>query len=332
VRPTRDEIEDGVYAHIPKALPPSLNYTREITKLAADAERSLALLNGAASMFKHMGRRIEVLTLPSMMKEAVASVRIEGTRTTFDEVAEESAQPSLFEQNPDRQEAWNYSTALRLGFLGMEKLPLSSRLICDVHRRLLMGVRGENKAPGQFRTGQVRIGGASNRDAKYLPPPHIYLAELMGELEKYMNSKDGEPELIRCALIHYQFEAIHPFLDGNGRVGRLLISLYLHDRGLLNYPILSLSQYFEANRDDYYRALEGVNAKENWLNWITFFLDAVLKQARSRYEALCGLSSLYDTTVNQLKQQSLQKGSANICLRKEVARLVHRLAIISFTD
>jgi Fic family protein len=251
-------------------------------------------------MFKH----IEVMTQPSILKEAVASVRIEGTRTSFSDVVEHSTLSEDSEKDPERQEARNYSNALRSGFSGMEKLPLSSRLICDVHRALLRGVRGENKTPGQFRTGQVRIGGVSFKDAKYIPPPHTYIKELIGELEQYMNARDSEPELIRCALIHCQFEAIHPYWDGNGRVGRLLISLYLHDRGLLKYPILSLSQFFEAYKEDYYITLEEASTQGNWDGWVTFFLDAVDKQARTRFEALCRLSTLYETTIEQLRQKS----------------------------
>jgi Fic family protein len=301
MRPPRYEIEEGVYAHIPEPLPPTIKYTRELSDLISKAERSLALLNGAAKMFKH----IEVMTWPSMMKEAVASVRLEGTRTTFDEMVEDSAQPSLFEKDPDRQEAWNYWIAMKLGFFGMERLPLSSRLIRDVHKELLKGVRGEKKTPGQFRTGQNRIGGIGYKDARYIPPPHIYLPELMGELEQYMNAKNGEPELIRCALIHCHFESVHPFWDGNGRVGRLLISLYLHDRGLLEYPILNMSQYFEDDKEGYYEALEKASLGDNWDWWVSYFLNAVWKQAEGRYSAIHRLSSLYETTLEQLKGKSV---------------------------
>lgn len=301
MRDTRYEIEEGIFACIPEPLPPTIKYTKELSELISKAERSLALLNGSAKMFKH----IDVMTWPSMMKEAVSSVRLEGTRTTFDEMAEASAQPSLFEQNPDRQEAWNYCTAMKQGFHEMNRLPLSSRLICDVHRTLLNGVRGQKKTPGEFRKGQNRIGGISYRDAKYIPPPHTYIPELIGELEKYMNAMNGEPELIRCALVHCQFESIHPFWDGNGRVGRLLISLYLHDRGLLYYPILNMSQYFEAYKEGYYRALEEASVKGNWDLWVSYFLDAVWKQAEDRYSAIHRLSSLYDTTLEQLRGKSV---------------------------
>ncbi len=299
MRQTRYEIEVGVFAHIPEPLPPKLEYTRELLDLVSKAERSLALLKGASSMFKH----IEVMTLPSILKEAVASVRLEGTRTTFDEVVEYSAQPNLFEKNPDGQEAWNYSTAMTMGFVSMGRLPLSGRLICEIHKELMKGVRGEKKTPGQFRTGGVRLGGVSNRDAKYIPPPHQFIPELMSELDGYMNAQDGEAELIRCALIHYQFEAIHPFWDGNGRAGRLVISLYLHDRGLLKYPILNMSQYFETYKEGYYSGLEAVSNHGNWAAWVEFFLAAVSRQAQSRFEALGHLSKLYDDTRKMLEDR-----------------------------
>jgi len=294
VRLTKYEIEPGVWAHVPPELPPQVIYTRELLSLSSRAERALASLNEAARLFPHLG----VMLLPSVYQEAVASVGLEGTRTTLAAVVEYSAQPGLFGEKLEEVEAWNYVHAMRAGFHWLTELPLSSRLLRRLHQTLLQGVRGKTKAPGEFRKQCVHL-----KDANYVPPPPQLVPELMTELEGYINDQDDdEAELVRCAIVHYQFEAIHPFLDGNGRMGRLLISLYLHARGLLEHPVLNLSQYLERQRAGYLDRLRAVGEESDWMQWISFFLRAVATQASERRRILLELADFYRQTRDDLER------------------------------
>jgi Fic family protein len=219
---------------------------------------------------------------PFLRREAVLSSRIEGTEASISDLFlfEESANiPSL---PPDTREVMNYISALEYGRTRLDALPISTRLMNEIHEVLLTGVRGENKMPGQLRTSQVYIGreGAPIEQARYIPPPAEYVRDLMYDLEQFANDDTIEmPPLVKCAVMHYQFEAIHPYMDGNGRVGRLLIMLQLCADGVMSTPLLYLSAYFERNRDAYYDHLLEVSATGQWEPWLAYFLDGVAEQA-----------------------------------------------------
>lgn len=219
-------------------------------------------------------------------KEAVVSSRIEGTQTRIDEafLNEEDISP---ERRNDWKEVQNYTKALDISINDLKKLPLSSRLLKKAHEILMLKVRGEHKLPGEFRTSQNWIGGSSPADAIFTPPTHTYVNELMGDLENFLhNDQIQVPMLIRAGIAHYQFETIHPFLDGNGRIGRLLITLYLVSSGLLDQPLLYLSAYFERKKELYYDNLTRVRTKNNLLHWLKYFLVGIEETAKQASETL----------------------------------------------
>ncbi len=279
---------------IPEKLPVKVNYDsliKEITK----AHRALASLD---ALISHLPNP-ELLGRTMQTKEAVLSSKIEGTQATINEVFEFEARPDGgkdIEKKKDISEIINYREALNLGINSLEKTPLSENLVKKLHAILLRSGRGYNKAPGEFRKIQVYIGrpGASIEEASFVPPPSNEIISLFGNLEKYLNSNDERDRLVQIAIAHYQFEAIHPFLDGNGRVGRLLTSLFLFERGLLSHPFLYLSEFFEEHRDDYYDLLRGVSEKKDWQAWIKFFLFALTTQAQDAEKTSKGILDLYE--------------------------------------
>jgi Fic family protein len=233
-----------------------------------------------------------------LVKEATQSSRIEGTRTTLDEAVLE-----VKDINPEKRDDWqevrNYIDAMHYSIARLEELPLSSRLIREAHRILLNGVRGKNKMPGEFRTSQNWIGGATMNDAKFVPPHHSLVPELMGDLENFLNNSDIHvPYLLRIGMAHYQFEAIHPFLDGNGRIGRLLITLYLIDQKVLNKPTLYISDFIEKNRNLYYDNLINVSERNNIEQWLKFFLVGIAETASQAIGTLNKILALRDKIEN----------------------------------
>ena len=272
-------VEGGYWAYVPDPLPPKLTWTSRLVTALSDADRALGELSG-------LGRSIpnpHLLMIPFVRREAVLSSRIEGTQASLSDLyAYEAVQLSLLEQSPDVREVYNYVQALEYGLERLRTFPLSLRLIREIHERLMTGVRGEYQTPGEFRRSQNWIGppGCTLNDATYVPPPVPEMLETLDALERFLHAPASSPPLARLGLIHYQFEAIHPFLDGNGRVGRLLVTLLLCAWNLLPEPLLYLSAYFVARQQTYYDLLLSVSQQGTWETWLTFFLDGISSQSQ----------------------------------------------------
>ena len=286
---------DGQYwsAFVPDPLMPAVVWNDKTIVLLSRADRALSRLEGRAAGLPSP----YLLSQPMAMREAVASSGIEGTTSNIAEIYQFQLD-GVVNDPDDAREVSNYAKAMRYGLQRLAKLPVSLRLIRDAHRELLSGVRGTDRRPGEFRTRQVIIGrqSAGIEGARYVPPPPGEMMAALHELEAFMHSEPNVPLLVQLALIHYQFEAIHPFEDGNGRVGRLLITLLLCERGYLTHPLLYLSDYFAEFRQTYVDALLGISLNGEWEQWIQFFLTAVADvaiDALYRVEKLLIIQSKY---------------------------------------
>ena len=248
----------------------------EILDLLGVADRQL----GRLDMFSEYVPNVELFIQMHITKEAVDSSKIEGTRTRIEDVYVDSSNLKP-EQRLDKHEVQNYINSLFNSIEQLKEIPLSTRLIKSAHKLLMQGVRGKHKTPGRFRKSQNWIGGATINDAAFIPPPDTSVPALMNDLEKFIHNKNHQiPHLIKISIAHYQFETIHPFLDGNGRIGRLLIPLYLSEKDILKQPILYLSNYFEKNRQLYYDHLMNTRVKSDLLPWLKFFLVGVIETAK----------------------------------------------------
>lgn len=271
----------GYYAFIPNPLPPVLNWNESLVSSLSEADRAVGKLAGLSRNLTNP----RLLIRPFIHSEAVLSSKIEGTQATISDVYKyETGQLRLFKDDKDIsdvKEVYNYVLALDYGLKRLQELPLSLRLLRELHKILLEGVRGGESRLGEFRQAQNWIGpeGCSLEEAVYVPPSVNEMNEALASLEKYINQKDNLPPLVRIGLVHYQFEAIHPFIDGNGRIGRLLIILLLCAWSILPQPLLYLSPYFESNRQAYYDLLLEVSERGAWEEWLNFFLGAVKIQA-----------------------------------------------------
>jgi len=304
----RVEYKDMVYwAFVPNPLPPRLSLDAALACPLSDADRALGELAGLGRMMPNP----HLLIGPFLRREAVLSSRIEGTQADIaDLYAYEAGQVYVSAHSPspprhDVQEVGNYVSALEYGMERLETLPMSLRLIRELHERLMGGVRGEQATPGQFRDRQNWIGspGCTPSDADFVPPPVPLMHKALDDLEKYLHAGEGYPPLVRLALIHYQFETIHPFLDGNGRIGRLLVSLLLVSWNLLSQPLLYLSAYFERHRRAYYDHLLAVSERGDWHEWVSFFLRGVAEQARDAIVRAQRLQDLQTGWRTQLQQE-----------------------------
>ena len=240
-------------------------------------------------------------------KEATTSSKIEGTQTNIQDIFLNKDEIQISKRD-DWEEVTNYIEAMNHAVEQLHRLPFSSRLIKQTHKILLKGVRGTHKQPGEFRTSQNWIGGARLSDATFIPPTHQSISELMSDLEKFANNEDNTiPDLLKIGIIHYQFETIHPFLDGNGRVGRLLITLYLVNKGILKRPILYLSEFFESNRTLYYDNLMRVRTHNDIEQWLKFFLTGVIEIAQKgvdTFDKILQLKKHLDQQINQMGNRS----------------------------
>jgi Fic family protein len=304
--PGRLVTHDGNPAFVPTPLPPTLDFTPELVARLSSAASSVGLLAGTGRNLTNPA----LLIAPYLRREAVLSSRIEGTMSTLADLYEDEATGSA---KGDVREVRNYLTAHEYGLEALKNLPLCLRLLREVHRRLMRGVRGHERHPGRFRSYQNWIGrapGAPIAEARYVPPPVPEMGGALVDLEKFLHNQTLPPLLV-AALVHYQFEAIHPFGDGNGRVGRLLISLLLHERGSLPQPLLYISAYFERTGPEYYDRLLRVSTHGDWLGWLVYFLSGVEIQAQAAVddaERLLDLQSHYHEllSANRARQAAHQ--------------------------
>ena len=293
---------DGSYwpAFVPDPLPPIIDWSDDTVSLLSNADRALSGLNGRAAALPNPFLLIRPLTT----REAVASSGIEGTTSNIAELYQYQLD-GITRDRDDAEELDNHVKAMQFGLDRLQQLPMSLRLIREVHQVLMSGVRGSTRRPGEFRTVQVVIGGRRGiRFARYVPPPYAEMMPALHELERFLHSDTRIPLLAQLAMIHYQFEAIHPFEDGNGRTGRLLITLLLCDRGYLANPWLYLSDYFLMYRQEYMDLLLGVSLRGQWEPWIQFFLMAVATvadDAMLRVDKLLAVREDYQERVSSLR-------------------------------
>ena len=280
----------------------------ETLNLLSQADRQL----GRLDMYSEYIPNIDLFISMHVLKEATQSSKIEGTQTNIEDALLDKEDVND-EKRDDWEEVQNYIEALNFAITNLKKLPFSSRLIRETHKILLQGVRGKHKLPGEFRRSQNWIGGTNVNDATFIPPVHSDIHQYMGDLENFVhNSESFFPDLLKIALIHYQFETIHPFLDGNGRVGRLMITLYLVEKEILKKPILYLSDFFERNRTLYYDNLTKVREKDDINQWFKFFLVGVIETAKNSIRTFDGILKLQKDV--EAKIQTLGSRSHNALL------------------
>lgn len=276
-RQTGRIVDCGSYrAFVPDPLPPKIDWTPSLLRALSDADRLIGTLAGEGRSLPNP----HLLIRPFVRREAVLSSRIEGTQATLGELLAAEAGATVERSPDDLREVANYVVALEDGIRQLAKLPLSLRLVRELHAKLMEAVRGDAATPGEFRRTQNWIGpaGCTLANATYVPPPPDHLMDCLGAWEQFLHDR-SLPPLVQAAMMHYQFEAIHPFLDGNGRVGRLLITLFLIERSILPTPLLYLSAFFEATRAEYYDRLDAARTDAAWGSWIGYFLNGVARMS-----------------------------------------------------
>ena len=305
---------EGYDAFVPAPLPPELAYGHNLVLALSRADAALSELSIAGEQLPNP----HLLIAPYLRQEAVLSSRIEGTRTTLSELLLDEIAAAPTERDPnDLREVRNYVEAMEHGLARLKELPLSLRLVRELHERLMQGVRGAHMTPGEFRRSQNWIGppGSTLATATYVPPPVDEMNRALADWELFLHDRTSLPDLVQCALMHEQFEAIHPFLDGNGRVGRLLITVFLSERGRLTQPLLYLSAYIEAHRSDYYDALLRVRTDGDWESWLLFFLTGVRETA-----VRAAAQAREITRLREAYRQKVQTQTRALALVDEVLR------------
>lgn len=294
----------GYKAFIPQNLPPqpALMIGDNLKKLLVSTEQKLSELNGIGFSLPNP----DLFIMMAIRKEALLSSQIEGTQATMTDILTYETWSEV-DNLDDVQEVVNYIKALHHGIARLDKLSLCMRIIKECHEILLNSVRGQEKTPGEFRKSQNWIG-HSLKNAIFVPPPHTQVPEMIGNLEKFINQEDPLPLLIKCALIHYQFETIHPFLDGNGRIGRLLIDLFIHWKGLLHKPLIYTSLFFKQNRQEYFDRLMMIRTSGDFEQWVEFFLKSMLWSAEHAIEKIKQILLLQE----RLKQKILKEKKASL--------------------
>ena len=281
-------------SYLPKPLPPEppIEYDKDIIDLLSKANRSLGILEGISSQVPD----VDLFVSMFVRKEALLSSQIEGTQATLDDILDPNIEENT---NLDVAEVINYIKASIYAKKRLKELPISNRLLKELHKVLMQGLRGSEKTPGEFRRSQNWIGpqGSTLRDAKYVPPNTQDMIEAMSDLEKFLNEEDNMDPLIKIGLAHYQFETIHPFLDGNGRIGRLLITLLLMERKVLNHETLYISYFLKRNRIEYYDRLMEVRTKGNYQQWVKFFLMGVQESAEDASSTIKALKELHQRNL-----------------------------------
>ncbi len=299
-------IRAGYWAFLPNPLPPKIDWSTTLVSTLGEAERELGRLSALLTSFPFP----RLLVQPFIRNEAVISSRIEGTRASLVDVLKfEIAQLSFLESTGDVREVHNYVSALNYGLERLKSLPVSVRLFRELHAKLMENVRGGLLTPGELRRSQNWIGpvGSTISTAPYVPPPVEYMNDSLSNMEEFIHSNTTIPRLVQAGMIHYQFEAIHPFLDGNGRLGRLLIALLFCEWGLLTQPLLNLSTYFEHYRQEYYDHLLDVSREGKWEAWLLFFLRGIGEQSRESYfrlEKLRNIRTSYQDIVEKERNSS----------------------------
>ncbi len=303
------------------------SWTWEDTKvniLLADANRKV----GALDAFSLHVPDIDIFIEMHIAKEATKSSRIEGTRTEIDEVLKKGSNIPP-ERRDDWQEVNNYINAINTSISKLKTLPVSTRLLREAHKILMSGVRGEHRKPGEFRNSQNWIGGATLQDAVFIPPVHTEVNELMSDMESFLhNDQINVPVLVRAAITHYQFETIHPFLDGNGRIGRLLITLYLVSSGLLTKPSLYLSDYFDKHRQLYYDNLNNVRVKNDLIQWIKFFLVGIVETSEKGIETFKAILKLNEN----IEDKKLPKLGKKIITAKQLLKHLYKKPVVTVQE
>lgn len=294
-------------AFIPNTLPFELKQGEKLHNLLSRANLSLGRLDGVAAILPN----VDFFIFMYVRKEATVSSQIEGTQATFIDVLKREAKVESSEIHKDVDEVINYIDAMNYGLERLKEFPLSLRLLREIHGKLLREVRGEGKHPGEFRTSQNWIGGPTIETAVFVPPPASEVMNLMGNLEEYLHRGGSTPVLLKTALMHAQFETIHPFLDGNGRIGRLLVTFFLCHEGVLHKPLLYLSDFFKRNRQVYYDRLNALREKDSIEEWIEFFLQGVIETSEAAVEIAKKIITLRDYGFDQIAKlgRSAEKGA-----------------------
>jgi Fic family protein len=278
----------------------------EILSLLSKADRAI----GKLDMYSQYIPNIELFISMHVLKEATQSTKIEGTETNMEEALLDKSEIPL-DKRDDWDEVQNYIKSMNEAIKMLDTLPFSSRFIREAHKTLLQGVRGEHKLPGEFRQSQNWIGGVSINDATFIPPIHTTVPELMSDLEKFIHNEEILlPDLLKIAIIHYQFETIHPFLDGNGRIGRLMIPLYLIEKQIIKSPVFYLSDFFERNRALYYDNLMGVRKKNDLKQWLKFFLVGTIQTAENGIRTFDAILQLQKNTEAKIRTLGAKAGNA----------------------